>query len=194
MTLDESRFVPFWEDEPDIWDEIIFDGFAMPGLAIVSASIGRKIDTKSASGSDGATLTDKGYEPGKVDIKLVLWTREQLEDYLRVRPRRRPNEPRRPIAVEHPALELLNIRSIYINELSSPTPGTVKGTREITIKAIEYRPPTRRNVTRTPRVPASDLATRNSAIGGTPRVDANGTPTFIQFNSATAPSASGNGP
>lgn len=89
----------FWDDSPDLWDTVFLDGAALPGIARVSASHGRKLDVKSAPGMNGARIVDKGYEPAKVEITLKLWTDEQFQRWLVLAPtltfRREPPAPRR---------------------------------------------------------------------------------------------------
>lgn len=72
-------FSPFWEDDPDLWDTVYLANVALPGLARVTATHGRKLDSKSPAGSDGATITDKGFKPATVEITLRIWTKEQLD-------------------------------------------------------------------------------------------------------------------
>lgn len=76
----------FWDDDPDLWDTVFFAGVALPGLARVTGSHGRKLDVKSPAGSDGATVTDKGYKPSSVEITLRIWTREQFETWKIIAP------------------------------------------------------------------------------------------------------------
>ena len=89
----------FWEDDPDLWDTVFFAGVALPGLARVTATHGRKLDSKSPAGSDGATITDKGYKPSIVEITLRIWEREQFEQWKIIAPtltyRSAPPENRR---------------------------------------------------------------------------------------------------
>lgn len=89
----------FWDDSPDLWDTVYLGGNALPGIARVTATHGRKLDTKSAPGTNGARVVDKGYQPAKVDITLRFWTKEQLETWFRVAPtltyRREPPAPSR---------------------------------------------------------------------------------------------------
>jgi hypothetical protein len=85
MTVD-LEFSLFWDESPDLWDTVYLAGDAMPGVASVSASHGRKLDVKSAPGSNGARIVDKGYEPAKVEITLKLWTKEQLMAWYRIAP------------------------------------------------------------------------------------------------------------
>lgn len=76
----------FWDESPDLWDTLYLGGSPLPGLASVSATHGRKLDAKSAPGTNGARIVDKGYQPAKVDITLKLWTKEQLETWFRLAP------------------------------------------------------------------------------------------------------------
>lgn len=96
MTTDMT-FSLFWEDAPALWDTVLLGDEDLPGLARVTGSHGRKLDVKSPPGRNGATITDKGYQPAKVEITLKLWTKEQLETWFRIAPtltyRREP--PRR---------------------------------------------------------------------------------------------------
>lgn len=76
----------FWDDSPDLWDTVFLDGRALPGVARVSASHGRKLDVKSAPGANGARIVDKGYEPAKVEITLKLWSSEQFREWMLLAP------------------------------------------------------------------------------------------------------------
>lgn len=88
----------FWDDSPDLWDTVVLGDEQLPGIARVRATHGRKLDAKSAAGSNGARIVDKGYEAAKVEITLKIWTKEQLETWFRIAPtltyRREP--PARP--------------------------------------------------------------------------------------------------
>lgn len=90
----------FWEDSPDLWDAVYLGDAPLPGVARITANHGRKLDSKSAPGSNGARIIDKGYQPAKVEITLRMWKREQLEAWQRIAPtltyRREP--PRRTAA------------------------------------------------------------------------------------------------
>jgi hypothetical protein len=76
----------FWEDSPDLWDSLYLGESPLPGIARVNATHGRKLDSKSAPGSNGARIVDKGYQPAKVEIVLRMWRREQLEAWQRLAP------------------------------------------------------------------------------------------------------------
>lgn len=76
----------FWEDSPDLWDAVYLGDAPLPGVARITANHGRKLDSKSAPGSNGARIIDKGYQPAKVEITLRMWKREQLEAWQRIAP------------------------------------------------------------------------------------------------------------
>lgn len=179
--------LPFWDaDDPDeaaAWDTVVINGRKLPGLAAVEGEIGRKIDARSPPGSDGARLIHRGYEPAKVKITLRLWTREHWRDWQAVYPRRRPGERIQPLEVSHPALVVLGVRNVFVEKVGAPRPGTPKGVMEVAIHAVEHRPPTRTNVTTTPR--------RDPNAGALERLPVAGEqPPAVQ----NPPSASNNGP
>lgn len=76
----------FWDDSPDLWDTVVLGDEELPGVARVRATHGRKIDSKSSPGSNGARIVDKGYEAAKVEITLRIWKKEQLETWFRIAP------------------------------------------------------------------------------------------------------------
>lgn len=78
MTVNDLEFSVFWDDDPELWDTVYLAGSALPGVASVTGGHGRKLDVKSAPGSNGARIVDKGYEPAKIEIALRMWTKEQL--------------------------------------------------------------------------------------------------------------------
>lgn len=212
----------FWDDSPDLWDTVLLGGDPLPGIARVTATHGRKLDSKSAPGSNGARIIDKGFQPAKVDITLKLWTKEQLETWFRLAPtltyRREPPRTardgadeagrrararqltqgegalvssvltgvsaslaaqgaseqeivrkqdaevaaalaeyrrssggstrarsleRHDLDISHPALDALQIRRVYIEEVSTPNPTSIPGAYEVKIKAIESTAPSR---------------------------------------------------
>ncbi len=87
-----------WHDEggADRWDTVYFDGEDLPGIAEVDVVAARKIDSRSPPGGNGARLVDKGYQPGKVTIRLRIWEREQLAAWTRLAPSLHYREERVP--------------------------------------------------------------------------------------------------
>lgn len=233
----------FWDDSPDLWDTLYLGGSPLPGLASVSATHGRKLDSKSAPGTNGARIIDKGYQPAKVDITIKLWTKEQLETWFRLAPtltyRREPPRTARSSAqtkqaaerarqlaqgegvlvssvltgvstslartgaseqdivrkqdaevaaalaeyrragggstrarslerhdfdISHPALDTIQVRRVYIEEVSTPNPSG-KGVYEVKIKAIESKAP-RASATRSVGSGAGSSTSSGSTAGG----------------------------
>jgi hypothetical protein len=74
--------VPFWDDAPGAWDTLSLGGQTMPGLATVQGRVGRKMDTRSRPGADGARVRDRGYEPARLEIHVKVWTPEQLRELI----------------------------------------------------------------------------------------------------------------
>lgn len=73
----------FNEPGAQSWDTVGFgeeqNPPPLPGLARVRVKRARKIDERSGSGRNGARLIDKGSRAADVQIRLMLWTDEQLD-------------------------------------------------------------------------------------------------------------------
>lgn len=136
---------PFWQDDYDSWDRVSIAGQLMPGLAMVTGDISRKLDVKSVRGRDGARVKDGGYQPGKISIEIRINTREDF-DALQPRldainPRQR-GTARTPVDIAHPSLVLLGISSVYIEKIGAPK--LDKDTLTVKIDALEWTPQPRR--------------------------------------------------
>jgi hypothetical protein len=131
----------FWEEEPEVWDTLHIGGQRMPGLASISGTASRKMDTRSAAGADGARVRDRGYEPAALDVQIRVWTQEQLDDLEErieaLHPRQRGTE-RTPVDVAHPALSLLGIRSAYVTAIGVPQ--ISGGVMTMQIQLLEWTP------------------------------------------------------
>lgn len=51
-----------------------------PGICEVTCDKSRDVDKKKQKGSDGARITLAGLEPAMVDIKITIWTPQQLKE------------------------------------------------------------------------------------------------------------------
>lgn len=147
--------VPWWGDDPDAWGSLVLDETLVLGLAVVDVSLGRKIESKSAAGSDGATVRDKGYEAARLTITLSLWEREHFVSLqgllVRINPRSRLTA-RVPLSISHPACALLGVTAVYVERVGGLKPSGEAGMWSMEIHCVEFAPPTpaRRNVTRVP--------------------------------------------
>jgi hypothetical protein len=111
----------------------------------VSGMVSRKIDTRSAAGSDGARVRDRGYEPASLEVTIRVWTEEQLEQLEEVLEPLHPRQggtQRDPVDVAHPALAILGIRSAYVTAVGVPQ--LVAGVLQVQIRLLEWTPTPRR--------------------------------------------------
>jgi hypothetical protein len=130
---------PFWEEQPETWDTLHIAGQRVPGVAHVTGTAARKIDTRSAAGADGARVRDRGYEPAALDVQIRIWTEEQLEELEQIleplHPRQRGTE-RTPVDVAHPGLAMLGIRSAYVTAVGIPQ--ISGGVMTLTVRLLEW--------------------------------------------------------
>ena len=139
--------LPFPQDDHSAWSYVVLNGaYFVCGNDFPEAKKGRKLDSKSAPGSDGGRIIDKGYDLAKVSITLKLWTREHFATWNAVAAELAPRPGRRRNVVQavHPALAALDIENIVVENIESPKhPG--KGLFIIKLTALEYHPSTRAN-------------------------------------------------
>lgn len=131
-----------WNDDW-YWDACYLGSYRLPGIATVDVSLGRKLDVKSAPGSDGATITDKGYEPAKVKIRCVMWTEQHKWDLTTILTALHPKHAntKQALDISHASTAMLGIRSVYIQTISGPKLGSAKGTKEIEFSCVEWMKP-----------------------------------------------------
>jgi hypothetical protein len=144
--------LPFPEDDHSAFDYVLINGgYFVCGSDFPKAEKGRKLDAKSAAGSDGGRIVDKGYDLAKITITLKFWKREHFELWNTVVPELipRPGRNRAVVRVRHPALEMLNIEDVVIEKIGS-LEHSGKGLYTLKITAIEYHPATTTNATQTP--------------------------------------------
>jgi hypothetical protein len=141
---------PFWEDAED-WNTCNLGGFKLPGLVDVTCTLGRKLDIKSPPGSDGGTITDKGYELAKIKIKCTMWLQEHKQELRFILKALHPRAStlKKAFGISYPSTELLGIRSVYIQTITGPNIGKIPGTKEIEFTCVEWAKPTKVNKTAT---------------------------------------------
>jgi hypothetical protein len=103
--------VPSWFDDPDAWDRVEINGFEFAETKVdVDGDFGNDFDIKKAPGADGATLTNKGVEPIKPQLKWELWKLEHFEIYEAMLPKVYPYPGKTPLpllTIIHPQFQLL---------------------------------------------------------------------------------------
>jgi hypothetical protein len=144
------------------WDTLVVAGVPLPGAARISSG-GRQYETdkKKVVGADGQTLTGLGHVPAQLDIALTIWTGRQFQAMSALIPTLLPLPGKgtpQPLAVYHPSLVELGIRSLYFTFI-----GVLihmgKGKFERHLRATEFLPTKPANVTATPT--ASQTANPN---------------------------------
>lgn len=150
--------IPHWDDDPKSWDTLLLGGAELPGVVDIDGSKGRKVDVKTRKGSDGATLTDNGYDPAKVTIKLRIWTPEQWRLWQIIFPLidpKRLGSVRVPFDVQHPSLAAIGIRSVYVTTVAVPK--LQGGVLNVTLNAVEWFPEPKKAKAGTPKATGNAL-------------------------------------
>lgn len=136
----------FPKSDPVAWDYVIVADRALPCLReYPKAKPGRKLDTKSAAGSSGGRIVDKGYDLAKVSVTVLLWTEDhfrtwgELLDVIQPRPGRR----RDAVSIYHPALESVGVAAVVVESISSIEHSGTAGIHKASFEAIQYNPPAR---------------------------------------------------
>jgi hypothetical protein len=131
-------------DDPESWNTVVLAGIKVPGLAKVVGNVSRKLDVKNAKGVDGATVTDDGADPSKIEITILLRSRAEWASFQQLIPLLNPNVKKGTAAaidVSYPSLSLYGIRQMYVEEMSTPVDGSVSQTKEVTIRGMGWLPP-----------------------------------------------------
>ena len=153
--------------DPTGWDTVTIGNQPFPGIAQVRVSRSRKLDVKKPPGIDGATITCQGYEPAKVEIRLVIWTPKQSELLQQILPliENAPGkEPPNGWAITHPAAQMRNVNAIIFQDISGPEPSSIQGAMEMKFTCLEWYPKPKNAVTKTPK----QVAPRANALAPTP--------------------------
>ena len=151
-----------YESPPNVWDIVAMNSVFLPGIAKVKATKGRKMDVKQSPGSHGATITDMGYKPGRVDITLTIWTPSQWlalqqmfngsNTYLNLEPKPNTQYNAPSVTIDHPATQLHQIASVIIEEIDGPEESSrVHGGMDFKFKCVQFFPSNPKlNATNTP--------------------------------------------
>jgi len=133
--------------ESSLWDTATLGGMKIPGIVKVDgAEAGQKWDVKTAPGSDGATITDQGYEPAKLTITATIWMPRhwtEMQAFIEIiRPKPAKGKKKAsPMPFAHPPTNLLGINNVLVLSVAAPKPGGTRGTVEVAIKCIQWLKP-----------------------------------------------------
>lgn len=138
---------PYWadntggdSDDRGGWDRVQLGSIWLPGLATVTVTTGRAVDSKKTKGKDGATLTDNGSEPAKVQIDLWIGKRADWSIWCAVYPQinpRRAGAIRNPLQLSHPGANFAGVQNVYVKGITLQPP-TSKGGMRIKIDCEEW--------------------------------------------------------
>lgn len=136
---------PFWvtDDQSDLaWDFCWLGEDLLPGIASLSVETAREIDVQRQKGSNGANLSDDGYEPATVSITLQIYTADQWATWQKVRPKIDPRNAgglKRPLQIVHPETADAGVENVYVRRISTSNPSARSG-KTISIDCIEWFP------------------------------------------------------
>ncbi len=141
--------------DPGAFDFCTVSGVRSMGILKWSGS-GRKYkwDRKDGAGSQGATLTYRGWDISEgIKFQFLMWTREQIEfcynTFIPLLEYDATKKNPKPINIQHPVLMANNIFSVVTYEIGElVSAGQQLWSVDITFS--EYRPPAKKNATSTP--------------------------------------------
>lgn len=135
--------IPYWYDQPDAWDTCVLGGNALPGIAKVKLSKGKKLDVKQSPGTHGATITDQGYKPASVTVSLQFWTSDHWNSVQAILPTLEPPPGKSnatPFDIMHPVAAIRNVKSVLIEDIDGPEETSTRGLYQIVFKCVQFFP------------------------------------------------------
>jgi hypothetical protein len=188
MSISWDRFSEGYDffDElraPD--DILVLDGVEVPGISEVECEATQRLEIAKPTGTDGGTITKRGFEPAVVNITITIFPKhlpdlEALIDRLWHDPGK-PSRQDRPvfnevgkalltgaISIAHPRLTK-GLTHVVIERITNLRPGQVPGTRQMRIKAVQYIERKAANATRKvegqgPKLNAAFEPAKNQAL------------------------------
>lgn len=142
--------------DPSNYDKIVAAGITSPGVCVVSGA-DRKYDwdTKKSAGSQGTTITYRGWDLAKPKVKFYLWTdaliREFYDQLVPAFSYDADKQAPKPFDVYHPKLfanQIYWLVTTSIGDLIDEGDGKQLWT--VTCEFLEYRQAKAKNATTTP--------------------------------------------
>lgn len=148
---------------PAAYDQIVIAGVAWPRVVgldqgLVKVSGAARVyswDVKDSPGTQGSTLTYRGFKPtDSISIRFEFWLPQHITDfYTNVLPLLEYDAGKsspKPVTVVHPVLQAQGITALVIKQIGQLTEED-KQLWSLTVEAIEYRPAGKGNATTTPK-------------------------------------------
>lgn len=158
---------------PEAFDVIVVAGVVNPGIVKVTGA--ERVfdwDVKDAPGSQGSTITYRGWKPTEsIQLRFELWTQAQITEFFTTfvplfyydASKSAP----KPVDVFHPILNANQINSVVTKKIG-PLVLEDKQLYSCTIEVLEYRPAPKKNATTTPK---SSTGTDPSKAAAKPTVE-----------------------
>jgi hypothetical protein len=147
---------------PQSWDQIQINGIYWGGphglggkITILGATRFYKVDQKDGSGLDGATQTYRGVKPKPFKLVFAWWNAEQHAGWaflsqMFIYTGSKPGALPPVFSVYHPALALLSISSILVDEVSAVEVHEDTKIAKATVTVRQFYPPPPTGATTTP--------------------------------------------
>jgi hypothetical protein len=154
--------VPFWDSstyayvqvaQPGPWKRCKLGKHQLPGVVTVTGTPAeRKIDVKDAPGKGDATITVKGWSPSSFKITMVLWTPDQLREWLKIQDDLLGKDGSSdPLDIINPVTEAAKVRSVILKSPGLIEDGPVRGTKKITLDVVKWVASAKTTGTGTPK-------------------------------------------
>ena len=151
-TIPAATNIEFWSEYPDSfiqlsepspWQTGKLAGKPCPGIMDVEVSgASRKVDAQSPPAKGGAKIVVKGWTPSEVTVKVTIWTPSQWEAWQALKPFLRVDQSgTNTVSIDHAVAAESDITQLTIKKISGVHNGTIVGTKQITIEAIDAGQP-----------------------------------------------------
>lgn len=132
--------IPYWDNVNSGWDTVRIGGDVLPGLWEIECAPKLEVDLKKSAGKDGAHITDKGYEPARVNIRGRIGTPDDWVTWCGMVDKFHPRKhggARNPLSIDHPGLRMIGVTRISIVQISTPRINR-DGVAELSMEAVEF--------------------------------------------------------
>lgn len=158
--------IPSWFQDAGAWDRLEINGFEFDTEVEIDGDFGNDFDVKKAPGADGATLTNKGVEPIKPQVKWLLYDDTTWDTYQALLAKVYPYPGKTPLPlleVIHPQLLLLKktqFRLVRVHTLKKAGPQILRAQFDL----LEYFAAPKKIQPPAPPVPNKEGEDRPRAI------------------------------
>lgn len=142
--------IPFWRDNPLVWDQLKIDGTVVPGIVKVTVKRGPRLDVRKPPKAHHAVLVDQGKPPAEGEIEITIGFdavngqpfgtgAKQWTDYQKLETTvfgKKPSK-RNAFKVSHPEFTRAGITQVFFGD-PGPLDGEGPGVRTVKIPWYEF--------------------------------------------------------